>query len=889
MYYTVLSIGACANGVAGRLNYRQRCIQSLISLQSHQRYSDRISFVRHANTWPTIVRVGLSRAIPKLASYSSSTHFTSSATLPSILIESGEQPVPIVTAKSLSALAQHAMSLLDHPAVATMTSANQSIAQDLSPVNLSAKGISLSDSTHLDRPPHLKRVSSTTQSPSHSDTLSASSVRQLAHTLLHHVMILDAQDLNKTVSEDTIWCLTPHLLGQCVEAILALEAHALGESDATTKTTFGLHMHRSETIHGIPILTDHQRVIEAVLCTVRARQTGPQPEHHMWRFKAYQNMLIGVDPLCYPETQFMQYKDMIAYFEWAMKAPLGPTLGPLVDLMTDCLIPSCSPNQQCQFIHKVIQQLHLYRDRVQQGTCMDTTTLLRLLPSTITKIFQRRSDEIFKKTSLQTLQRSTIEDTETACQLKAIYDDLYTLQGPLEMHSTLDVLIPVLFQGSQFKSIVWLYKQLRNELPVGPIVQNTRVGSTRQQDQTQGTPSVSYRLHSEYIRGSMQKPELSDINGGQSRLKDTLISLGKSHRRVSFSIRFLDLVVQSCAQSGHLPTSKIALRDLLAQGGQASTDTLFELISMYWRVRRVNPPLASLSHVRNLYTEYAEKQPVSEMHSALGMLVDIYSDYPKINIGSAEEIDKILERELGRGLQPTSKVYTSLVRFYAGVGDSSRVDSLFRQAMDTYRTAMQAGGAARPSLKLLVSTARAQLAHGRLEDASSILDSVSQLRFPAVVDYFNLRMEIAAASAGSLDDQTRNSAYSRVIPDPMQMASAIRKPEASLKWIDQMTLKYGIKIDLDMAAIAIDCYGLLGFASDKVIKVLAGLKLKEGDSSLRAVTCVVVRHYGRHTALLKQILQLEKSMNISNSVVGTVPKTAVVAKDEHFEARLGYF
>ncbi|KAH6586628.1 hypothetical protein BASA61_006496 [Batrachochytrium salamandrivorans] len=781
MYYTVLSIGACANGVAGRLNYRQRCIQSLISLQSHQRYSDRISFVRHANTWPTIVRVGLSRAIPKLASYSSSTHFTSSATLPSILIESGEQPVPIVTAKSLSALAQHAMSLLDHPAVATMTSANQSIAQDLSPVNLSAKGISLSDSTHLDRPPHLKRVSSTTQSPSHSDTLSASSVRQLAHTLLHHVMILDAQDLNKTVSEDTIWCLTPHLLGQCVEAILALEAHALGESDATTKTTFGLHMHRSETIHGIPILTDHQRVIEAVLCTVRARQTGPQPEHHMWRFKAYQNMLIGVDPLCYPETQFMQYKDMIAYFEWAMKAPLGPTLGPLVDLMTDCLIPSCSPNQQCQFIHKVIQQLHLYRDRVQQGTCMDTTTLLRLLPSTITKIFQRRSDEIFKKTSLQTLQRSTIEDTETACQLKAIYDDLYTLQGPLEMHSTLDVLIPVLFQGSQFKSIVWLYKQLRNELPVGPIVQNTRVGSTRQQDQTQGTPSVSYRLHSEYIRGSMQKPELSDINGGQSRLKDTLISLGKSHRRVSFSIRFLDLVVQSCAQSGHLPTSKIALRDLLAQGGQASTDTY--LSDFYvWRVRRVNPPLASLSHVRNLYTEYAEKQPVSEMHSALGMLVDIYSDYPKINIGSAEEIDKILERELGRGLQPTSKVYTSLVRFYAGVGDSSRVDSLFRQAMDTYRTAMQAGGAARPSLNCCSFSGSLVVAPETASRPSTRIRSLD------VEDIFNRMIR-------------RGFSYSRVIPDPMQWLVLSGKPEASLKWIDQMTLKYGIKIDLDMAAM----------------------------------------------------------------------------------------
>ncbi|KAH6580749.1 hypothetical protein BSLG_005035 [Batrachochytrium salamandrivorans] len=234
--------------------------------------------------------------------------------------------------------------------------------------------------------------------------------------------------------------------------------------------------------------------------------------------------------------------------------------------------------------------------------------------------------------------------------------------------------------------------------------------------------------------------------------------------------------------------------------------------------------------------------------------------------------------------------------------------------MDTYRTAMQAGGAARPSLKLLVSTARAQLAHGRLEDASSILDSVSQLRFPAVVDYFNLRMEIAAASAGSLvvapETASRPSTRIRSLDVEDIFNRMIRrgiqptvesfqilckwlvlsgKPEASLKWIDQMTLKYGIKIDLDMAAIAIDCYGLLGFASDKVIKVLAGLKLKEGDSSLRAVTCVVVRHYGRHTALLKQILQLEKSMNISNSVVGTVPKTAVVAKDEHFEARLGYF
>ncbi|EGF77854.1 hypothetical protein BATDEDRAFT_35849 [Batrachochytrium dendrobatidis JAM81] len=732
-------------------------------------------------------------------------------------------------------------------------------------------------------------------------TLSAHDARMLASAIFKQVLMLNNHDQLST-TDDPVSILSSILspnqhktlqshhelpvdtLIHCIETIIMLESHAtyIGKDYLETNSS---QFHLSDKIHALPIVSDHQRVVELLISFIRSSSPSTTPSHHIWRLKAYLNMLSACSKAHYKMT----FIEAAEYFKWASKS-LGSSMNEVVDLLGTSFVRPFYSTYAMQFIKHVLQALTLKSNMTRHGQHhTSSSTQSFIFPSTIARAIEVSAEEILEARCTSISLRDFRPNLLSYQEMVMFYDDICTLQGTENIGPLINVLIPVAKAVNRQRDAVRFYRVFRN-LP-------------------------------EYSSPNHRHNHLQDSNARNNQ-KVVLLkppntsfpnSLSTPSIHENISLKTLDNVVQCCAESTNVSMCKIALRDLRACGGIPSVCTLFQIISMYWRLRDCDPSVTALTHVHSLYCGFTAFSPSFKLSSVcLAMVIEIYARYPTFRPESVQVIEDLVDAGIKRGIPMLKKLCEAMVLFYLRVEDLSQAATWFHRVPS--EKAMQSDHySLNFSSSLALDFARLQLKQGRIQDAKTTLDLV-YTQCGTSTDYLTIQMQVMDALACITPVSKLNTSFEQPKPEQtvldifQQLLRQSSKPNAvslqvvcrhlihanrpnkALELIEQMQLEYRIPMTLELLVTAIDCHALSGTTPDKVMAIMEKMPKKEYErAALAAVACAVVRRYGRNVDLLMQIVRLEGGWSDNSVLLRESDGVVVMGKGDQFKARLGYY
>ncbi|OAJ44016.1 hypothetical protein BDEG_27314 [Batrachochytrium dendrobatidis JEL423] len=679
-------------------------------------------------------------------------------------------------------------------------------------------------------------------------TLSAHDARMLASAIFKQVLMLNNHDQLST-TDDPVSILSSILspnqhktlqshhelpvdtLIHCIETIIMLESHAtyIGKDYLETNSS---QFHLSDKIHALPIVSDHQRVVELLISFIRSSSPSTTPSHHIWRLKAYLNMLSACSKAHYKMT----FIEAAEYFKWASKS-LGSSMNEVVDLLGTSFVRPFYSTYAMQFIKHVLQALTLKSNMTRHGQHhTSSSTQSFIFPSTIARAIEVSAEEILEARCTSISLRDFRPNLLSYQEMVMFYDDICTLQGTENIGPLINVLIPVAKAVKRQRDAVRFYRVFRN-LP-------------------------------EYSSPNHRHNHLQDSNARNNQ-KVVLLkppntsfpnSLSTPSIHENISLKTLDNVVQCCAESTNVSMCKIALRDLRACGGipsiyaryptfrPESVQVIEDLVDA--GIKRGIPMLKKLCEAMVLF--YLRVEDLSQAATWFHRVPSekaMQSDHYSLNFSSSLALD-FARLQLKQGRIQDAKTTLDLV--YTQCGTSTDYLTIQMQVMD--------------ALACITPVSKLNTSFEQPKPEQTVLDIFQQL----------LRQS-SKPNAVSLQVVCRHLIHAN-------------RPNKALELIEQMQLEYRIPMTLELLVTAIDCHALSGTTPDKVMAIMEKMPKKEYErAALAAVACAVVRRYGRNVDLLMQIVRLEGGWSDNSVLLRESDGVVVMGKGDQFKARLGYY